>query len=55
MSVEETNRINRLVIEAIRDGRSKNEIIATFQDAGIIDNHGDLKTPYKDISIPVEK
>ena len=55
MSVEETRRITRLVKDAIKDSRSKNEITATFQDAGIIDKHGDLKAPYKEISIPVEK
>jgi signal transduction histidine kinase len=55
MSVEETNRIIRLVKDAIKDNRSKREIIATFQDAGIIDKHGDLKAPYKEIYIPVEK
>lgn len=55
MSSEETNRINRLVKEAIKDTRTKREITATFQDAGIIDQNGNLKTPYKEISIPVEK
>jgi signal transduction histidine kinase len=55
MSVEETSRITRLVKDAIKDSRSKNEITATFQDAGIIDKHGDLKAPYKEISIPVEE
>ena len=55
MSAEETNRIIRLVKDAIKDNRSKREIIETFQDAGIIDKHGDLKNPYKGIYIPVKK
>lgn len=55
MSVEETDRIIRLVKEAIKGNRSKKEIIVTFQDAGIIDKRGDLKSPYKEIYIPAEK
>jgi signal transduction histidine kinase len=55
MSVEETNRIIRLVKDAIKDNRSKREIIVKFQDAGIIDKQGNLKSPYKEIYIPVEK
>jgi hypothetical protein len=55
MSAEETNRIILLVKDAMRDKRSKREIIATFQDAGIINKQGNLKTPYKEIYIPVEK
>lgn len=55
MSLEETNRILKLIQEAIKVKRSKKEIFETFRDAGIITEKGNLKSPYKEIYIPVEK
>jgi hypothetical protein len=55
MSIEETDRIITLVKEAIREDRSKEEITETFKDAGIITKSGNLKSPYKEITIPAEK
>jgi hypothetical protein len=37
----------KIVREAIKNPRSKEEIKATFMNAGIIDENGDLKEPYK--------
>ena len=55
MSIEDTDRINKLIKEAIKENRSKEEIFETFKDAGIITKNGNLKSPYKDIYIPAEK
>ena len=55
MSLEETNRILKLIQKAIKERRSKKEIFETFKDAGIITEKGNLKAPYKEIYIPVEK
>lgn len=55
MSIEETDRITKLVKEAIKVKRSKKEIFSTFKGAGIITKNGKLKSPYKAIFIPVEK
>lgn len=55
MSIEETDRITRLVKEAIKEKRSKKEIFDTFKGAGIITKSGNIKSPYKEIFIPVEK
>ena len=55
MSIDETDRIIKLVKEAIKQNRSKREIIETFKDAGIITKNGNLKSPYKEIYIPSEK
>lgn len=55
MSIEETNRVIRLIKEAIKENRSKKEIFETFKDAGIINKSGNLKAPYKEIYIPAEK
>lgn len=55
MSAEETIRIIKLVKEALKEKRSKNEIFENFKDAGIITKNGNLKAPYKEIFIPVEK
>lgn len=55
MNTEETERIITLVKEALKERRSKEEIFETFKDAGIITKNGNLKSPYKEILIPVEK
>jgi hypothetical protein len=55
MSIEETNRVIRLIKEAIKESRSRKEIFKTFKDAGIITRNGNLKAPNKEIYIPVEK
>jgi hypothetical protein len=47
----ETQRLIGIFKEAIKYPRSREEITKNFQDAGIIDENGDLKEPYKDISI----
>lgn len=39
----------QLVQDAIDNPRSKEEIKSTFIAAGIIDENGDLREPYKDI------
>ena len=43
---------HELVKQALKNRRSKQEITRTFQAAGIIDNNGYLKHPYKNIKIP---
>lgn len=55
MSIEETERILKLIKEAIKDKRSKKDITETFKNAGIITRNGDLRSPYKDICLPVKK
>ncbi|MBV2246153.1 MAG: hypothetical protein KUL83_03250 [Lentimicrobium sp.] len=55
ISADEVLRLIKLFEEAIVKGRSKDEIFKTFRDAGIISKNGDLKHPYKNISIPAEK
>ncbi len=55
MSNENIKRMVGLLKEAQTNPRSKKEITATFEAAGIIDKKGDLKEPYKDIRIPVSK
>lgn len=54
MSSDDTKRIKRLVKNAIKEKRSKEEITATFQAAGIIDKNGKLRNPYKEIYIPAK-
>jgi hypothetical protein len=55
MSSEDIKRMVGLLKEAQSNPRSKKEIAATFEAAGIIDKKGNLKKPYKDIYIPVRK
>ena len=55
MSIDETDRIIKLIKDSIKQNRSKREIIETFKDAGIITKNGNLKSPYKEIYIPSEK
>jgi hypothetical protein len=55
MSNEDIKRMVDLLKEAQINPRSKKEITATFEAAGIIDKKGNLKRPYKDIYIPVSK
>jgi hypothetical protein len=55
MSLEETDRILKLIQKAIKEERSQKEIVETFKNAGIITEKGNLKAPYKDIYIPAEK
>lgn len=55
MSSEDINRMVDLLKRAQNNPRSKKEITATFEAAGIIDKKGNLKKPYKDIYIPVRK
>ena len=55
MSIDETDRITKLIKDAIKENRSKREIFETFKDAGIITKNGNLKSPYKEIYIPAEK
>lgn len=55
ISTDEILRLIRLFQEAIAKGRSKDEVFETFRDAGIITRSGELKHPYKNISIPAEK
>ena len=38
-----------IIQEAIDNPRSREEIKSTFMAAGIIDENGDLREPYKDI------
>ena len=54
MNLEESSRIIKLLKDALMEKRSKKEITQTFEDAGIIDENGDLKSPYKKIYIPAE-
>ena len=55
ISTDEILRLIKLFEEAIAKGRSRDEIFETFRDAGIIAKSGELKYPYKNISIPAEK
>jgi hypothetical protein len=55
MSLDETDRILRLIQKAIKEKRSKDEIVKTFRNAGIITEKGNLRSPYKEIYIPVKK
>ncbi len=55
MDHEDIGRIMNLLKEAQIHPRSKAEITANFEAAGIIDKNGNLKTPYKNIYIPVGK
>lgn len=55
MSNEDIKRMVGLLKEAQTNPRSKKEITANFEEAGIIDKKGNLKKPYKDIYIPVRK
>lgn len=55
MSTEETKKILKMIRKALRETRSKEEIFQTFKDAGIITEKGNLKAPYKEIYIPLEK
>lgn len=50
----EEEGILELIRKALKEKRSKEEIFETFKKAGIITEKGNLKKPYKDISIPVE-
>ncbi len=52
MSPVDTERLTKLVIKVRRKTRSKKEIKATFEGAGIIDKKGNLKKPYKGIYFP---
>jgi hypothetical protein len=55
MSNEDIKRMVGLLKEAQTNPRSKKEITATFEAAGIIDKKGNLKKPYKNIHIPAVK
>ena len=54
MSPVDTERLTKLVIKVRRKTRSKKEIKATFEGAGIIDKKGNLKKPYKGICFPAK-
>ena len=51
--MSEQQELIKLVKQAIKHPRSKEEITRTFQDAGIIDKSGNLKHPYKDLKMPI--
>ena len=55
MSTEDILRLKSLIKHALKERRSKEDIISTFRDAGIINKKGDLKAPYKNIYIPVKE
>lgn len=55
MGTEDVKRVMQLIRDAQTVGRSKDEITATFQAAGIIDKKGNLKNPYQHIYIPSEE
>lgn len=55
MSQEELKKMVSLLKKAQTNTRSKEEITATFEAAGIIDKNGNLKDPYKNIRIPIKK
>ncbi len=46
------SKAHDIVKHALKNRRTKEEITATFQAAGIIDKNGKLKSPYKNIKIP---
>lgn len=54
MSTEESLRIIDLLSDAIMEERSKDEVYEIFREAGIITKDGNLRSPYKDLKIPVE-
>ena len=45
------NLLLAIIKDAIKHPRSKDEIKKTFMGAGIIDEKGDLRYPYKNIKI----
>ena len=53
MRNEDAKRLIGLLKDAQIHPRSKEEITSTFEAAGIIDENGDLKGPYKGIYITV--
>ena len=55
ISTDEILRLIKLFEEAIAKGRSRDEVFETFRNAGIITKNGELKKPYKNISIPAER
>jgi hypothetical protein len=55
MSSEDVKRMVKLLKKAQSTPRSKKEITATFEAAGIIDKKGNLKSPYQNIYIPAKK
>ena len=47
------NKAHKIVKHALKNRRSKEEVTATFQAAGIINKNGELKYPYKNLKISV--
>ena len=44
-------KAHQLIKQALKVRRSKEEITQTFLNAGIINNNGFLKEPYKDLRV----
>ena len=55
MSLEETERIVKLLKGELKKGRTRKEAFEAFKNAGIITEKGNLRYPYKKIYIPVRK
>ena len=55
MSLEETEKIVKLLQRELKRGRSPKEAFEAFKNAGIITEKGNLRFPYKGIYIPVKK
>lgn len=51
MTREEQKRIKDLAVKALKENRSKEEILETLQNAGIIDKAGRVKSPYKEVFV----
>ncbi len=55
MSLEETEKIVKLLQMELKKDRSRKEAFEAFKNAGIITEKGNLRFPYKGIYIPVKK
>lgn len=49
MSREEQKRLNDIAREAMNRDRSREEILDTLQDAGIVDEDGEIMSPYDQV------
>ncbi len=49
MSREEQKRISDLATKALKQDRSREEILETLQSAGIVDKDGKIMEPYTEV------
>lgn len=51
MNREEQKRINHLATHALKQRRSKDEILQTLKNAGIVNKAGKLNPPYNQVLV----